>query len=48
MKKIELISDFGNSKKGDVLSLGSILASKLVNVEKVAKYWTAEKPKKNK
>jgi hypothetical protein len=48
MKKIEFTKDFANSKKGDVISLSSILASQLVTVEKVAKYWTDEKPKKPK
>lgn len=40
MKKIEFIKDFANSKKGDILSnLDSMLASYLVNNEKVAKYY---------
>lgn len=48
MKKIEFTAVFGNSKKGDILSVSTILASNLVNVQKVAKYWTDEKPKKSK
>lgn len=43
MKKIEFTEDFANNKKGDIVdNLDSILASNLVHIEKVAKYY--EKP----
>jgi hypothetical protein len=48
MKRIEFTKDFANSKKGDVISLDSILASNLVNIEKVAKYWTEDLIKRKK
>lgn len=39
MKKIKFIKDFANNKKGDIVeNLDSMLASELVNIEKVAKY----------
>jgi hypothetical protein len=50
MKSIEFIKDFANIKKGDVLNnIDSMLASNLVNVEKVAKYYEIPiTPKKSK
>ena len=47
MKRIEFIKDFANNKKGDVVgNLDSILASNLVNNEKVAKYYEDPKTQK--
>jgi hypothetical protein len=40
MKEIEFTQDFANNKKGDIVkNLDSMLASNLVHVEKVAKYY---------
>ena len=38
MKNVEFIKDFAGKKKGDTASYDSILASELVNIQKVAKY----------
>jgi hypothetical protein len=39
MVKIKFTKDFANNKKGDIVeNLDSMLASELVNIEKVAKY----------
>jgi hypothetical protein len=40
MKKVEFIKDFATKKSGDIASYDSILASFLVNKEKVAVYYT--------
>ena len=40
MKNIKFIKDFANNKKGDIVeNLDSMLASNLVHIEKVAKYF---------
>lgn len=48
MKEIIFTADFATKKKGDIFTCDSMLASQLVNVDKVAKYNTveAEQPKK--
>ena len=38
MRKIQFIKDFANKTKDDVFECDSMLASQLVNEEKVAKY----------
>jgi hypothetical protein len=48
MVKVEFTSDFATKKKGDVWECDSLLASQLVQVEKVAKYTTEDKPKVSK
>lgn len=45
MRKIEFVKDFATKAKGDVWECDSLLASRLVNVEKVAKYFKARKKK---
>lgn len=39
MKKVEFLVDFATKKKGDVWSCSPDLASQLVRVDKVAKYY---------
>mgnify|MGYP003650608301 CR=1 FL=1 len=49
MREVEFIKDFANKSKGDKESYDGMLASHLVNKDKVAKYVTKAKPKaKNK
>ena len=48
MKKVEFIKDFAGKKKGDTASYDSILASELVNIQKVAKYAKSSSPDKYK
>lgn len=57
MKKVEFLVDFATKKKGDVWECASDLASQLVRVDKVAKYYEENlvtkgkkesKPKKDK
>jgi len=43
--QVELTKDYAGSKKGDKLTLGSILATKLVYKYKVAKLASEDKPK---
>jgi hypothetical protein len=43
MLKVEFLEDFATKKKGDVWECDSLLASQLVNVEKVAKYYEEKK-----
>jgi hypothetical protein len=38
MREVKFISDFASKKKGDVWRCDSMLASQLVNIEKVAEY----------
>lgn len=46
MKKVKFIKDFANKKAGDVAEYDDQHASYLVNVDKVAEYFTEEKPNK--
>jgi len=46
MKLVEFTKDFATKKKGDKGSYDGMLASHLVNIDKVAKYVKDEKPKK--
>lgn len=48
MKEVEFTKDFATKKKGETLTVHPLLASRLINVRKVAKYVTkkATKPKK--
>lgn len=46
MRKVEFIEDFANKKKGDTFECDGMLASHLVNVDKVAKYYKKPKAKK--
>ena len=46
MKEVVFTKDFGVKKKGDVAKYDGMLASHLVNVDKVAKYKTVKKVKK--
>lgn len=46
MVKIEFIKDFATKKKGETWDCDSMLASQLVRVEKVAKYYEKEKKAK--
>jgi hypothetical protein len=39
MVKVEFIEDFAGKKKGDVWECDSLLASQLVRIDKVAKYY---------
>ena len=56
MKKVEFLVDFATKKKGEVWECSSELASQLVRVDKVAKYYEENlakekkesKPKKDK
>ena len=49
MKKvIELTKDYANKKKGEKLTLDSMLASSLVHQRKVAKYFKEKKAKAKK
>lgn len=48
MKTVVFTVDFATKKKGDLLKCDSMLASHLVNVDKVAKYYTEETVKKDK
>ena len=45
MGKVELTKNFANKNKGDILSLDGMLASYLVRVSKVAKYYKEKKKK---
>jgi hypothetical protein len=48
-KEVRFITDFATMKKGDVKMYDSMLASQLVNVDKVAEYVVEfEKPKATK
>lgn len=38
MRKVEFVTDFANKSKGDILLCDSMLASHLVNIDKVAEY----------
>ena len=44
-KQVEFLKDFATKKKGDTGDYDSLLASNLVNVQKVAKYVTVKKHK---
>lgn len=44
--KIEFIKPFANKKKGDFFDCDSMLASRLVRQDKVAKYVKADSKKK--
>lgn len=46
IRKVEFIKDFVHYKKGDVIDLDASLASRLVNLEGVAKYREEKKSKK--
>ncbi len=46
IRKVEFISDFVHYKKGDVIDLDASLASRLVNIEGVAKYYEEKRKKK--
>lgn len=47
MAKIEFTKDFANKKKGEIWNkCPNLLASRLVNSDKVAKYLTDKKVKK--
>lgn len=46
MVEIEFIEDFATKKKGDIWECDSLLASHLVNIDKVAKYTKKSKVKK--
>ena len=48
MRQVEFTKDFATKKKGDVDSYDGMLASQLVNVDKVAKYYTKPKSKAKK
>jgi len=52
MKKVEFLVDFSTKKKGEVCTYGADLASQLVRIDKVAKYYEEvkkeSKPKKDK
>jgi len=39
MVKVEFTEDFAGKKKGDVWECDSLLASQLVRIDKVAKYY---------
>lgn len=45
MRLVEFTKKFANKKKGEKASYDGMLASHLVNIDKVAKYVTEEKPK---
>jgi hypothetical protein len=46
MRVVEFIKDFADKKAGDLFTCDGILASWLVNEDKVAKYPETEKKKK--
>jgi hypothetical protein len=48
MREVEFIKDFAEKKKGDIIKCDSMLASYLVNIDKVAIYYEQNeaKPKK--
>ena len=48
MKTVVFTVDFATKKKGEVWKCDSQLASQLVNIDKVAKYYTEETVKKDK
>jgi len=45
VKKVEFIKDFATKLKGDVWECDSQLASHLVNIDKVAKYYESKAKK---
>lgn len=48
MREVEFTKDFANKSKGDKSSYDGMLASRLVNLDKVAKYVTKAKTKTKK
>lgn len=46
-RKVVFIKDFAAFKKGDINEFGSVLASRLVNSSKVAKYTDNDEPVKS-
>ena len=42
-KQVEFIKDFATKKKGDLYTCDSMMASHMVNVQKVAKYVELDK-----
>jgi len=44
-RKIVFTADFATKKKGDIMECDGLLASQLVNSDKVAEYYTEKKPK---
>lgn len=48
MVRVEFIADFATKKKGDVYNCDNMLASQLVNDDKVAKYHNEKEPKESK